>query len=88
MTIDDIQNGVWWEAPHPLCLRATSQWIDEDQWILLGEESPADHGGTCRVAFSTLIPDVGMVVIHTKEQLLHRLSSRGWVKAKGGGENT
>jgi hypothetical protein len=68
----DIMNGNVWRSPSHR--RAIIQWIDRDQFLLLGEPGGAMDGGTCMIAFS----DGDGKVIFTAEQIALRLTREGW----------
>lgn len=71
----EILNGVWWEAPWPLCWRAQTQWISGDVWILLVEKYAAKHGGWGR-----MVHQIDGRELLTKRQLAEYLADVGWFR--------
>jgi hypothetical protein len=67
-----ILNGQVWVAPSRM--RAVTQWIDGDRWVLLSTPQPAAHGGTCCVALSDEFGNV----LRTEAEIVERLKAHGW----------
>jgi hypothetical protein len=73
-----LKNGEVWATA--MFHRAITQWIDGDQWVLLGVPDRASHGGTCMVCFSE--PGTGAVIQAGKE-LEARLKLYNWARVSG-----
>lgn len=78
----EIQNGFIWEAPHPFCWQAISQWLDRDGWVLLSGPSNAIHGGTCHTAHSIFISPGEHKIIVTKSELCEYLNRLPWKRTE------
>lgn len=69
---DKITNGSRWMSPS---LRGgITQWIDGNQWVLLGDEYSTSHGDKARMAFS----EKDGQVIFTKAELAAKLHREEW----------
>jgi len=71
---DSLNNGEVWEVG---VLRAVTQWITGDTWILLGVPDKAVHGGTCMVAHT----DKTGKATYSHDELAEQLHSGGWHKS-------
>lgn len=86
MVIDPIEeeaarmfhNGEVWQNTGS-CIQAVTQWIDRDQWCLLGAPDKAVHGGTCMMICSGR----GGQMFYTRTELEQRLVEFGWFKTGG-----
>jgi len=65
-------NGQIWKTP--MCHMAITQWIGNDQWMLLGVPQPSRFGGTCMVPYTQ---ESGRVIYSTAE-LEERLKKNKW----------
>ena len=80
-TLDDVRNGVHWQAPFPQCWEGISQWLEHDKWVLLCDEDKARHGGTCRMAHSMKFGGTWKVIV-TQAELCEYLNRLPWSKLR------
>ena len=73
-TMIEIKNGHVWQSPSKM--RAIVQWIDGNQWLLLGAPGQSTDGGTCMVAISD--SDGSGKIIYTGEELADSLARNKW----------
>lgn len=75
-----IRNGQVWENPGSK-LRAVTQWLDGDHWLLLGVPMKGIHGGTCMIPMSADGAGQGPAnIVFTTAQLIDRLMKHHWMR--------